>query len=338
MSRVSVPQRQIRRALMARQRRLMLPSRAQPMRLWRGLGGVGLTMLMLLAVSLAGCGISSTAASQGRGKIQVVAAENFWGSIAAQVGGSHIQVTSIIVNPNTDPHSYEPTPQDARTVAQAQYVIINGAGYDSWAQKLLAANPASGRKALMVGNLVGVQEGSNPHMWYNPDDVTRVVNQITADLKSLDPGDAHSFDQQNSQFLNITLRPYHDLISTIKQKYAGTPVGATESIFVYIANALGLNLITPPDFMKALSEGTEPTALDKATFDQQVTQKQIKVFVFNSQNSTPDTDALKAKALAEGIPVVSITETLDPPNVSFQDWQDAQLQALEQALEQATGK
>jgi zinc/manganese transport system substrate-binding protein len=302
--------------------------------------GSSVLVLLALAALLAiftGCGLATTNGNTS-GKVQIVAAENFWGSIAAQLGGSHARVTNIINNPNTDPHDYEASPADARTIAQASYVLFNGVGYDPWVQQLLDANPVSGRKALEIGKLVGKQDGDNPHLWYNPDYVTQVANQITADLKKLDATDAPYFDQQHQQFLTTGLQSYHDLISTIKQQYQGTPVGSTESIFAYLAPALGLQLITPPAFMTAISEGTEPTAEDKATFDQQITQKQMKVLVYNKQNATPDTDALKAKAQQEGIPIVAITETLDPATASFQQWQSAQLQALEQALAQATGK
>jgi zinc/manganese transport system substrate-binding protein len=148
-------------------------------------------LLLLISLLLTACGttFSSTSTTPTSGKssgpIQVVAAENFWGSIASQVGGSHVHVTSIIVDPNADPHSYEPTAADARTVVQAQYVIVNGAGYDPWADKLLQANPVSGRKELNVGDFNGKHEGDNPHMWYNPDYVTAVVNKIRDDLKAL---------------------------------------------------------------------------------------------------------------------------------------------------------
>jgi zinc/manganese transport system substrate-binding protein len=128
------------------------------------------------------------------------------------------------------------------------------------------------------------------------------------------------------------LKQYDDLRAEIKQKYSGTPVGATESIFAYLASDLGLNLISPAGFLKAISEGTDPTAADKATMDSQITNKQIKLLVFNSQNSTPDVQALVDKARAMGIPVTSVTETLDPANLTFQDWQSKQLQALSNAL------
>ncbi len=314
---------------------------------WRGVMTAGLALSMLSplltgagAVTKASSGANTKQGSGGTsgGQVQVVAAENFWGSIASQVGGSHVKVISIITNPATDPHDYEPKPTDARLVASARYVILNGAGYDAWGQKLLNANPVDGRTVLNIGDLVGKHEGDNPHLWYSPNYVTQAANQITADLKRLDPADAAYFDQQNKRFTTVTLKPYHQLLSTIKQKYQGTPVGATESIFAYMADALGLNLVTPPSFMNAISEGHEPTAADKATFDQQVTQKQIKVFVYNRQNSTPDIDALKQKAQAADIPIVPVTETLDPATLTFQAWQGKELQALQQALAQATGR
>ncbi|MGZ3639985.1 MAG: metal ABC transporter solute-binding protein, Zn/Mn family, partial [Ktedonobacterales bacterium] len=272
------------------------------------------------------------------GPIAVVAAENFWGSIAAQVGGSQVKVTSIINDPNADPHSYEPTQADGRTVADAQYVIVNGAGYDPWADKLLKANPVSGRKELNLGDLTGVQDGGNPHLWYNPAYVTKVANQIRDDLKALDPTHAAAIDASAQTFFTSGLKEYSGLIADIKAKYAGTPVGATESIFSYMATGLGLNLITPPSYLKAVSEGQDISATDEATVEQQIAQKQIKILVYNSQNTPNNIQAIINKAKASGIPVVAITETLVPANASFQDWQASQLRSIEAALAQATGK
>lgn len=281
---------------------------------------------------------NASSSSTSTAPVQVVAAENFWGSIVSQVGGDRVKVTNIITNPNTDPHDYEPKPTDARTIANARYVILNGAGYDAWGQKLLAANPVDGRQVLNIGELVGKTEKDNPHLWYSPEYVKRVVDQIAGDLKKLDPADATYFDQQRQQFLTVGLKDYNDTINNIKQKYKGTAVGSTESIFAYLATPLELNLTTPPKFMAAISEGQAPTASDKATFDKQITQKQIKVLVFNSQNSTPDTNALKQKAQTAGIPIVPITETLTPATASFQEWQVKQIKDLQQALAKSTGK
>ena len=299
----------------------------------------GIFLLLLMAVTAC----SSTAqggssSSSNSGPVQVVAAENFWGSIAAQVGGSHVHVTSIIVDPNADPHSYEPTTADARTVAGAQYVIVNGAGYDPWADRLLQANPVSGRKELNVGNFNGKHEGDNPHMWYNPDYVTAVANKIRDDLKTIDPADAAAFDRSAQAFLATGLKQYHDLIAAIKAKYSGTPVGATESIFSYMAPALGLNLITPYSYLKAVSEGEDISAADQATVEQQIRQRQIKVLVYNSQNTPNNIQALITLAKNNHIPITTITETLTPATVSFQDWQSGQLRGIQTALAQATGK
>jgi zinc/manganese transport system substrate-binding protein len=270
-------------------------------------------------------------------KLQVVAAENFWGSITKQLAGNQAEVTSIITNPDTDPHDYEATPSDGRTIASAKYVIENGIGYDPWAQKLIDANPDSGRKVLDVGKLVGIDAGGNPHQWYSPDTVHSVIDRITADLKSLDPKNASYYDAQKSKYESNGLKHYDDLIAGIKQQYSGTPVGATESIFAPLAGALGLDLVTPENFLDAISEGTDPTAHDKATVDDQIKNNTIKVLVFNSQNATPDVKALVKAAKAKKIPVTTVTETLSPAGLTFQAWQSKQLAALQTALAKGTG-
>jgi zinc/manganese transport system substrate-binding protein len=284
-------------------------------------------------------GAPATDAARSGGKtIQVVAAENFWGSIASQLGGGHVKVTSIIDNPAADPHDYEPTAADARTVAGARFTIVNGIGYDSWAGKLLAANPGRGRTDLEVGNLVGIPASGNPHRWYSPDDVHQVTDQITADYKKIDPADAADFDKLKDTFENTTLAPYNQEIADIRAKYAGTPVGASESIFAPLAEGLGLDLVTPESFLDAISEGTDPTAKDKSTIDQQIADKKIKVYVYNSQNATPDVQAQVKAAKAKGIPVATVTETLTPAGAAFQDWQVRQLKGISAALAKATGK
>ncbi|KUM99480.1 ABC transporter substrate-binding protein [Streptomyces yokosukanensis] len=304
-------------------------------------------MAALTAATATACSTSSSHTSDtattggggGSGKaIQVVAAENFWGSIASQLGGSHVKVTSIITNPDTDPHDYEPTAADARTVAGARYAIVNGIGYDAWADKLLASNPGSGRIELKVGDLVGIKPGGNPHRWYSPDNVHQVIEKITADYKKTDPADASYFDQQKTTFETKTLAGCNKLIADIKAKYAGTPIGASESIVTPLAEGLGLKMLTPETFLDAMSEGSDPTAKDKATIDQQIKNKQIKIYVYNSQNSTPDVQAQVKAAKAQGIPVATVTETLAPAGATFQQWQTTELRGIEQALAKATGK
>lgn len=285
-----------------------------------------------IAVSAGGAGGSSS------GAVRVVAAENFWGSIAAQLGGNRVQVTSVITSPATDPHDYEPTAADARTVASARMVIENGIGYDPWAPKLVAANPVSGRIVLDVGDLVGIKAGGNPHRWYSPANVQQVIDTIVADYSKLDPKDATYFERQRTRFETKGLAQYERLIATIRRKYHGVPVGASESIVAPLAQALGLDLLTPPSFLKAISEGTDPTAADRTTIDRQIAARQIKVWVYNSQNSTPDVARITDAARKQHIPVTTITETLSPASASFQSWQVRQLKALAAALHEATGR
>jgi zinc/manganese transport system substrate-binding protein len=223
-------------------------------------------------------------------------------------------------------------------MALSHYVIANGIGYDPWVDKLVSANPVSGRTFVKVGDLVGLKEGDNPHQWYSPAVVAQVVTRITADYKKLRPADAAYFDERHDAFETTGLADYKSVLAEIKAKYAGTPVGASESVFSPLARALGLQLVTPESFLDAISEGNDPSAADKATVDQQVSSKAIKVFVFNSQNATPDVQRLANAAKANGIPVTTVTETLTPAGATFQAWQTAQLRALATALATGTGK
>jgi zinc/manganese transport system substrate-binding protein len=265
------------------------------------------------------------------GAISVIAGENFWGSIALQLGGSHVSVQSVVSDPNADPHEYESSANDARAFADARLVILNGAGYDDWGKKLLDANPAAGRHVLTVADLLGKKVGDNPHFWYSPESVVRVADAITAQYRSIDSADASYFDQRRAEF-TTALRPYTDEIAKIKLKYAGTPVGATESIFVYLATALGLNLTTPTEFMNAVAEGTDPPASAVVEFQNQISAGQIKVLVYNVQTTTAVTTTVKALAASHHIPSVGVSETLLPENLTFQDWQVKQLASLEVAL------
>jgi zinc/manganese transport system substrate-binding protein len=285
--------------------------------------------LLVLVLAMGACGGSSPVATSG--SIKVVAGQNFWGSIAAQLGGSKASIQSVVSDPNADPHEYETNTNDARAFADANFVILNGAGYDSWATKLLSSNPSGHRTVLVAADLLGKKAGDNPHFWYNPDYVTRMADQITADYKSIAPADSAYFDQQRATFASA-LQPYMQRITEIKAKFTGVPVAATESIFVYMAAALGLDLISPAEFMNAVAEGNDPPASAVIEFQNQITGKQAKVLVYNLQTATAVTTNVKQLASGEGIPLVGVTETLQPESATFQDWQVAQLTALQNAL------
>jgi zinc/manganese transport system substrate-binding protein len=294
---------------------------------------------VVLAASAAGCGSNgSPAAAGGMSKLQVVAAENFWGSIAAQLGGAKVHVRTIISNPDTDPHSYEPTPADARTLAGSGLAIVNGVGYDSWATKLLEASPSGGRVLLDVGDLLRLKDGANPHRWYYPADVQRVIAGITGAYQRLDPSAAGYFAARRAAFETTGLARYDELRAQIRARYAGEPVGYSESIFQGLGEDLRLRLVTPSSFARAIAEGSEVTAQDKRTVDEQAEARRIRVWVFNRQNLTPDVQRVNEIARTRGIPIAAVTETLSPASDTFEQWQVAELEGLARALHAATGR
>jgi zinc/manganese transport system substrate-binding protein len=285
-------------------------------------------VLLLALVVVAGC--SSAPASHGR--VRVVAAENFWGSIAAQLGGTKATVTSVIVDPNVDPHSYEPRASDARAFARADLTIVNGIGYDRWASQLIAANPVSGRVELDVGRVLGLGDGDNPHQWYSPESVRKVIAAISAGYAKLAPKDEAYFAARRAHFEHVALARYDALVSTIRTRFAGTPVGYSESIFEPLGRSLGLRLVTPPSFAKAVAEGTEVSAGDVETVERQARDHEFAAWIYNSQNETPDVQRVNAICRQVGIPIVTVTETLTPSTATFQQWQSAQLARLLEAL------
>lgn len=295
-------------------------------------------VLLWCGALLTGCGSAGVTGGSSPGQLRVVAAENFWGSIATQLGGGKVAVQSIIVNPSTDPHSYEPTAADAIALAKSQMAIVTGIGYDAWVSKLIAANPSSSRKVLDVGNLLGLRQGDNPHQWYSPPSVRRVVDWIVADYKRLDPQHSAFFDRQREVLETRDLAPYYGLIRAIRARYGGVPVGYSESIFEPLGDALGLKLLTPYSFAKAIAEGSDLSAADKQTVDNQAQHRLIKLWVYNAQNVTPDVERVNQGARAARIAIATITETLSPASASFEQWQVAELQNIQRALHQATGR
>jgi zinc/manganese transport system substrate-binding protein len=299
--------------------------------------GAVLAVLVAAVGSLGACAGGGSTASSGKG-LRIAVAENFWGSIVSQVAGPDAAVTSIISNPATDPHDYEPSARDARTIASARYVVINGIGYDAWAQKLLDANPVSGRVVLNVGDLLGLRAGANPHQWYSPDAVRRFAARVTDDLVKLDPRHRTTYTRRGHDFVTSGLAQYARLIAQIRTKFSGTPVGGSESIVSPLVAALGLRMVTPASFLDAIAEGNEPTGSDKAAADAQIADHKIAVFVYNSQNATPDVQRLVDAARRGHIPVVTVTETLEPASATFQAWQVSQLDRLRAALTSAAAK
>jgi len=264
-------------------------------------------------------------------KMQVVAAENFWGSLLGQLCGIHCNVTSIVTDPNADPHEYEASAADAKMIANAKFVVVNGVGYDDWALQLMAASPNPNRTVLNVANLLDVPNGSNPHLWYNPSYVNRTVKQMYLDLVQIDPNNA-SYYQQQYQNVTASLANVYARETEIRQQFAGTKVASTESIFVYMANATGLDLVSPPAFMEAVAEGNDPSVQSVAEFENQLESGNVSVLVYNEQTVTPLTTQMKQIAIEHNVTVIGVTETIQPPDVSFETWMTSELIDLQNAL------
>ncbi len=296
------------------------------------LAALGIGVVLLASA----CGTTPGARGPDSSRFLVVAAENFWGSIAAQLAGNRATVESIIVNPDTDPHAYEPTAADARTLAVSRMAIVNGIGYDNWASQLLAADATGQRRVLDVGTVLGLVDGDNPHQWYSPGSVTRIVAAIVADYDSIEPSGRAYFAARERHFERVSLARYDALRAQIRARFAGVAVGYSESIFQPLGASLGLRLATPYSFAKSVAEGTDVSAQDEETVERQATHRLIKVWVYNSQNVTPVVEQVTALARAHRIPIVTITETLTPEHDSFEEWQVAELKRLLAALELAT--
>jgi zinc/manganese transport system substrate-binding protein len=278
--------------------------------------------LSLAAISLWG----ASAAAQ---PVRVVAAENFYGDLAQQIGGAHVQVTSILTNPDQDPHLFEASPATARAIAAAEIVIANGADYDPWMLKLIAASPAKGRKEIDVGALVGAKPGANPHLWYGPSNIKATAQAITQALAAVDPADAADYTKGETAFL-ASMKSEEEEIAAMRKRFAGIAVAASEPVFGYAAEALGLD-VREQKFALAVMNDAEPSPSDVAGFESDLKSHKVRVMLYNSQASEPAVERLVALAKSSGVPVVGVTET-EPPNVRYQDWVKGELDALDHAL------
>ena len=264
--------------------------------------------------------------------IDVVASTNVWGDITKQIGGEHVNVTSILSDPNTDPHAYEANAQTAAALSKAAFVVENGLGYDDFMDKLLAASPKSSRVVLNAAEVMKISgKDANPHIWYDIAAVPEVANAIADQLGRLDPADAATFTA-NARTFDDSLTPINTAIADIKTKHAGAPVGYTERVPGYLVAAAGLTLATPSSFAQSIEDGTDPSVADNAAMDAAISGKTIKVLLYNGQATSPATEAVKKLAQAAGIPIVGVTETLPPTDTDFQAWQRRQIAELATAL------
>ena len=265
--------------------------------------------------------------------INIVAAENFYGDIAKQIGGPAVTVTSILSNPNQDPHLFEVSPSVGRAVSAARIVIYNGVDYDPWVTKLLGAAGSPDRKTIVVADLVGRKTGDNPHLWYDPATMQALAKTLAATLMADDPGHASDYQQRLARFED-SLRPIQAKIAALRQRLAGTPVTATEPIFGYMFDALGMQ-VRNQSFQLAVMNNTEPSASDVAAFERDLKTHQVKLLIYNSQATDPVAERMQKLARASHVPIVGATETM-PAGKNYQGWMMSELNAVDRALPKQT--
>lgn len=285
-------------------------------------------MKILAAVAVA-VAASLTIAHTADGKIDVVAAENFYGSVAQEIGGDRVSVTSILNNPDQDPHLFEVSPAIIRQIAAARVVIYNGADYDPWIEKLLKVTAKPGRVAIVAADLMNRKAGDNPHLWYDPATMPAVASALAAALAAADPAHKDDYAARLRTFL-ASLAPLNDKIAAIRGKYAGTPVTASEPVFGPMADALALKMANER-FQLAIMNDTEPSARDVAAFERDLKTHKVRVLFYNKQASNKVVAHLVDLARAANVPVVGVTE-IAPSGVSYRDWMLMQLDETQRAL------
>lgn len=282
---------------------------------------------LALTILLAGVAVSSAGAADQR--LRIVAAENFYADMARRIAGPDAAIEAILSNPNQDPHEFEASPATARLLADADIVIYNGADYDPWMGSLLRAGKADKRSELVAALLMNRKSGDNPHLWYDPAAMPAVAHALADELARRDPSHAGDYSSRLQAYL-ASLKPLADKIAELRAKYAGTPVTATEPVFGYMAEALGLAMRNE-SFQRAVMNTTEPSISDRAAFEDDLKNHRVRVLFFNSQVSGDLTGRLQQIARDARIPAVGVSET-EPPNTSYQDWMLNQLLALDRAL------
>jgi zinc/manganese transport system substrate-binding protein len=290
--------------------------------------GVLLAGVLALAGGLSACSASSGGS---RGALRVVAGENVWGDLARQIGGSHVEVTSLINSPDADPHLFAPGTRNELAVAQASVVIVNGANYDPFMSRLLSASPSSSRKVVTAADALHVTGSNpNPHLWYDAPRLPIVIHAIANAFAAARPAQAADY-QQGAIKTIARLQPLERAVQQLKASDAGDPVAYTERVPGYLLADAGLQILTPPGFAKSIEDGTDPSFSDTAAMRALITEHRIKVLLYNDQAVSPITQQLQSLAAANGVAVVPVTETM-PPRDTFESWQLGQVRALAAAL------
>jgi zinc/manganese transport system substrate-binding protein len=285
-----------------------------------------------LALAAAGCGSSGASTGSSSGVINAIGAENEYANVLSQIGGKYVHVSSILNNPNTDPHTFESSPKVAQEVTAAQLIVQNGVGYDTFMNKIESASPNSKRKVIIVQDLLGLPDDTpNPHLWYNPKTMPAAAKAMAADLSAMLP--AHkAFFQANLTKFDASLKPWFNAIAAFKAKYPGTAVATTEPVADYMLQAAGTDNLTPWAFQADIMNGVDPTPEDIALENGFFSKHTVKVFCYNQQVVDALTTSIRQTALKDGVPVVGVYETMPTPGYDYQSWMLAEVNALTKAV------
>jgi zinc/manganese transport system substrate-binding protein len=274
-------------------------------------------------------GLTAAVSAAHAGPIRIVAAENFYGDIAQQIGGAEVTVASILRNPDQDPHLFEASPSVAREISAARIVIYNGIDYDPWMEKLIAAAISAKRESIVVAELVGRKPGDNPHIWYDPTTMLVLARKLAGTMAVADPSHKEGYDQR-LQLFEQSVKPIAAKVDELRGRFAGMPVTATEPVFGYVFDALGMQ-VKNQSFQRAVMNNTEPSASDVAALENDLKTHSVKLLVYNSQATDPIADRMRKIAVESGVPVVGATET-EPGGKNYQAWILGELDAVDQAL------
>jgi zinc/manganese transport system substrate-binding protein len=285
-----------------------------------------------LALAAAGCGSSGASTGSGSGVINAIGAENEYANVLGQIGGKYVHVSSILNNPNTDPHTFESSPKVAQEVTSAELIVQNGVGYDDFMSKIESASPNPNRKVIVAQDVLGLPGSTpNPHLWYDPKTMPAVAKAMASDLSAIQP--AHkAYFQANLTKFDKSLTPWLNAIAAFKAKYPGTPVATTEPVADYMLQAAGTDNLTPFAFQADIMNGVDPSPQDIALQDGFFTQHKAKVFVYNQQVVDALTTSIRQTALKAGVPVVGVYETMPTPGYDYQSWMLAEVNALTKAV------
>lgn len=291
-----------------------------------------IVIILAVGAAIGGAFVAARSRSaEASAAVRVVAAENVYGDIAAQIGGARINVSSILTDPNADPHLYEPGTRNGLAVAQAKLVIQNGLGYDAFMTRLETAAPSKSRIVVTIADALRIHgRDANPHLWYDVPKLTVIAGAITVGLERADPKGRATYRAGLKRFLTRCAALQAE-VHQLRARFGGSPVAYTEPVPGYLLAAAHLRNLAPSAFTRAIEDGTEPTPSAVAAMTTLVTRRKVDVLLYNNQAASPITARIRSAAIAHHVPVVGVSETL-PPHLTFQQWQLEQARALASAL------